>query len=111
MTWPQPHLCVFSVAAVVLASTAALLPDDAGGVRSALLSNMDAICFVGAGGLGAALFLIHIYVTVLKRSLQVRAFVGRVRGRHEVDGLGLGSVSHCDTFTSCSMVLSCRREL
>jgi uncharacterized integral membrane protein len=51
------------------ASSPAFLPD--GDLRASILSASDALCAVGAGGLAVALVLIHIYLTPLKRLLQV----------------------------------------
>lgn len=56
---------------MVAGSAAALLPES--DVQRTLLSVLDPICFTGAAALGASLFLIHIYVTTLKRALQVRS--------------------------------------
>lgn len=51
------------------AASSALLPDD-NAVKSLIRGLYDPLYVVGAGGLGASLFLIHIYVTPIKRTLQ-----------------------------------------
>lgn len=53
----------------VLASSAVLLPDDYV-LRDLIESNLDIFYVLGACGLGLSLYLIHIYVTEIKRTLQ-----------------------------------------
>ena len=53
----------------VTAASIAFLPNDS--PLSAIVDqNLDFIYFAGAAGLGVSLFLIHIYVTPIKRTLQ-----------------------------------------
>lgn len=59
----------------VAAASTALLPDD-NAVKSLIQSLYDPLFVIGAGGLGASLFLIHIYVTPIKRTLQALWAVG-----------------------------------
>lgn len=68
---------VTAAASFVLASSAAFLPE--GSIFSDLLKqDVDLLYIVGAGGLGLSLFLIHIYVTPIKRFLQALWAVGVV---------------------------------
>lgn len=61
-----------SVATVALlaASSSAFLPEDSA-AHELLVRAMDPLTLVGAGGLGASLVLIHIYVAPLKAFLQL----------------------------------------
>lgn len=59
----------------ITAASTALLPDD-NHVKSVIQSVYDPLYVIGAGGLGASLFLIHIYVTPIKRALQALWAVG-----------------------------------
>jgi uncharacterized integral membrane protein len=52
-------------------SSLAVLPVDSP-LHEAVRNTMDVACLAGAAGLGASLVLIHIYVTFLKRTLQVQ---------------------------------------
>lgn len=66
---------VTAAASFVLASSAALLPNDS--VMSNLIErNLDLLYAIGSCGLGLSLFLIHIYVTEIKRTLQALWFLG-----------------------------------
>ncbi|XP_015076643.1 uncharacterized protein LOC107020699 [Solanum pennellii] len=66
-----------AAASFVLASSAALLPNDS--VMSNLIEkNLDLFYAIGSCGLGLSLFLIHIYVTEIKRSLQALWFLGAI---------------------------------
>ncbi|KAG5603514.1 hypothetical protein H5410_025006 [Solanum commersonii] len=68
---------VTAAASFVLASSAALLPDDS--VMSNLIEkNLDLFYAIGSCGLGLSLFLIHIYVAEIKRSLQALWFLGAI---------------------------------
>ncbi|KAL5069791.1 hypothetical protein RYX36_020678 [Vicia faba] len=58
---------VTAAASFVIAASAAYLPDN---LSSLLKQNQDFLYVIGAGGLGLSLFLIHIYVTEIKRTLQ-----------------------------------------
>ncbi|KAE8023788.1 hypothetical protein FH972_009450 [Carpinus fangiana] len=61
----------------VVAASAALLPDDS--VLSDIIKqNLNIFYTIGAGGLGLSLFLIHIYVTEIKRTLQALWALGVV---------------------------------
>ncbi|GAB4828521.1 hypothetical protein Ancab_018180 [Ancistrocladus abbreviatus] len=59
---------VTAAASSVTAASAAFLPPD---LSSALRQNLDLFLMLGTAGLGLSLFLIHIYVTEIKRTLQV----------------------------------------
>ncbi|CAK7335595.1 unnamed protein product [Dovyalis caffra] len=60
---------VTAASSFVLAASYAFLPSDS--LLSELVKqNLDLLYTLGAGGLGLSLFLIHIYVTEIKRSLQ-----------------------------------------
>ncbi|CAL5209440.1 unnamed protein product [Lathyrus oleraceus] len=58
---------VTAAASFVIAASAAYLPDN---ITSFLKQNQDFLYVIGSGGLGLSLFLIHIYVTEIKRTLQ-----------------------------------------
>lgn len=64
-----------AAASFVLASTAIFLPYDTqlGGF---LRTNLDLFYAFGASGLGLSLYLIHIYVTEIKRTLQALWVLG-----------------------------------
>lgn len=66
---------VTAAASFVLASTAIFLPYDTqlGGF---LRTNLDLFYAFGASGLGLSLYLIHIYVTEIKRTLQALWVLG-----------------------------------
>ncbi|KAI5076408.1 hypothetical protein GOP47_0008473 [Adiantum capillus-veneris] len=54
----------------VLSASRAYLPEDS--ILSSFIDqSTDALYAIGTGGLGVALFLIHIYVTPIKRTLQL----------------------------------------
>lgn len=66
---------VTAAASFVLASSAPLLPSDS--IMSDLIErNLDLLYAIGSCGLGLSLFLIHIYVTEIKRALQALWFLG-----------------------------------
>ncbi|KAH7421234.1 hypothetical protein KP509_13G047300 [Ceratopteris richardii] len=54
----------------LIAASRAFLPGD-NALSSFIGQNFDVLYAVGAGGLGLSLFLIHIYVTPIKRMLQL----------------------------------------
>lgn len=54
------------------ATAAAVGGGAAAGLSGGLDSALDPLCALGAAGLGVSVFLIHVYVTPLKRFLQVR---------------------------------------
>ncbi|KAL2519765.1 hypothetical protein Adt_16012 [Abeliophyllum distichum] len=64
---------VISAASFVVASSAALFPDV-----ELIQRNLDLLYGVGACGLGLSLYLIHIYVTEIKRALQSLWVLGSV---------------------------------
>jgi len=66
---------VITATTFIAAASTALLPDG-NVVKSVIQSVYDPLYVVGAGGLGVSLLLIHIYVTPLKRALQVFWAVG-----------------------------------
>ncbi|GMJ09899.1 hypothetical protein like AT1G28140 [Hibiscus trionum] len=53
----------------VIASSAAFLPDNFA-LKDIIEQNLNLFYLIGAGGLGLSLYLIHIYITELKRTLQ-----------------------------------------
>ncbi|CAK9144409.1 unnamed protein product [Ilex paraguariensis] len=53
----------------VIAASIAFLPDDSL-LHDLIKQNLDLFYALGAGGLGLSLYLIHIYVTEIKRTLQ-----------------------------------------
>ncbi|XP_060188165.1 uncharacterized protein LOC132617222 [Lycium barbarum] len=66
---------VTAAASFVLASSTALLPKDS--VISNLVErNIDLVYAIGSCGLGLSLYLIHIYVTEIKRTLQALWLLG-----------------------------------
>ncbi|MCO5567708.1 hypothetical protein L7F22_021402 [Adiantum nelumboides] len=54
----------------VLSASRAFLPED-NSLSAFINQSSDVLYAIGAGGLGLSLFLIHIYVTPLKRTLQL----------------------------------------
>ncbi|CAE5958698.1 unnamed protein product [Arabidopsis arenosa] len=68
---------VTAAASFVAASSAAFLPGDSW-LTETIKQNHDLFYFVGASGLGLSLFLIHIYVTEIKRTLQALWALGFV---------------------------------
>ncbi|OVA17366.1 Protein of unknown function DUF2301 [Macleaya cordata] len=68
---------VTAAASFVIAGSTAFLPDDAF-LANILKQNINLLYALGAGGLGLSLFLIHIYVTEIKRTLQALWALGVV---------------------------------
>ncbi|CAH8388036.1 unnamed protein product [Eruca vesicaria subsp. sativa] len=68
---------VTAAASFVTASSAAFLPENSW-LSEIIKQNQDLFYLVGAGGLGLSLFLIHIYVTEIKRTLQALWALGVV---------------------------------
>ncbi|KAB2625030.1 hypothetical protein D8674_016690 [Pyrus ussuriensis x Pyrus communis] len=64
---------VTAATSFVVAASAAFLP-DCFFLTGILKHNLDFVYAIGAGGLGLSLFLIHLYLTEIKRTLQ--AFCG-----------------------------------
>ncbi|KAG8502131.1 hypothetical protein CXB51_000248 [Gossypium anomalum] len=60
---------VTAASSFVIASSAAFLPDNFT-LKEIIENNLNWIYLIGAGGLGLSLYLIHIYITELKRTLQ-----------------------------------------
>ncbi|XP_057874158.1 uncharacterized protein LOC131080078 [Cryptomeria japonica] len=61
---------VTSALSFIAAASTAFLPDNS--IAKALLQqNLDTLYALGAGSLGLSLVLIHIYVTPIKRTLQI----------------------------------------
>lgn len=82
----QPLICFLQVvlyrtglvtaaASFVVAASSAYLP-EVSFLKDVIRSNVDLLYATGAGGLGLSLFLIHIYVTPIKRFLQLLWAVG-----------------------------------
>ncbi|KAG9446517.1 hypothetical protein H6P81_012645 [Aristolochia fimbriata] len=68
---------VTAAASFVVAASTAFLPGDAF-LGDVLKQYLDVFFVLGAGGLGLSLFLIHIYVTPIKRTLQAFWALGAV---------------------------------
>lgn len=68
---------VTAAASFVAASSAAFLPENSW-LSEIIKQNQDLFYLVGAGGLGLSLFLIHIYVTEIKKTLQALWALGVV---------------------------------
>lgn len=68
---------VTAAASFVAASSAAFLPENSL-LSEVIKQNHDLFYLVGAGGLGLSLLLIHIYITGIKRTLQVLWALGVV---------------------------------
>ncbi|KAH9329099.1 hypothetical protein KI387_001207, partial [Taxus chinensis] len=68
---------VTSALSFIAASSSAFLPDDSF-ARALLQQNLDILYALGAGSLGLSLVLIHIYVTPIKRTLQIFWALGLV---------------------------------
>ncbi|KAK9276292.1 hypothetical protein L1049_005823 [Liquidambar formosana] len=68
---------VTAAASLVVAGTVAFLPDNSL-LSEVIKQNLDLFYAIGAGGLGLSLFLIHIYVTEIKRTLQALWALGVV---------------------------------
>jgi len=66
-----------ATAALLAASATTFLPEG-NGVHDALVSALDPVTGLGIFGLGSSLVLIHIYVTPLKRFLQILWGLGSV---------------------------------
>ncbi|KAI3919287.1 hypothetical protein MKW98_030423 [Papaver atlanticum] len=66
---------VTAAATFVIGGSTAFLPDDFF-LTNVLNQNLDVFYALGAGGLGLSLFLIHIYVTEIKRTLQALWAIG-----------------------------------
>ena len=60
---------VTAASSFVFAASYAFLPSDSL-LSEIIKQNLDLLYTLGAGGLGVSLFLIHIYVTEIKRTLQ-----------------------------------------
>ncbi|KAF6169700.1 hypothetical protein GIB67_004092 [Kingdonia uniflora] len=65
---------VTASASFVIAASTAFLPDNI--VKDIISQNIDLFYAFGTGGLGLSLFLIHIYVTEIKRTLQALWGIG-----------------------------------
>lgn len=68
---------VTAAASFVVAASSAFLPDNSL-LSDIIKQNLDLFYTIGAGGLGLSLFLIHIYVTEIKRTLQALWALGVV---------------------------------
>lgn len=66
---------VTAAASFVLASSTAWLPHDLP-FTDFIHRNLDLFYALGAGGLGLSLYLIHIYITEIKRTLQALWAIG-----------------------------------
>lgn len=66
---------VTAAGSFLIASSTAFLPEDSP-LKTILLGALNPLYAVGAGGLGLSLLLIHIYVTEIKRTLQLLWLVG-----------------------------------
>ncbi|KAL5721216.1 hypothetical protein ACHQM5_013803 [Ranunculus cassubicifolius] len=66
---------VAAAASFVIAASTAFLPENSS-FREFLDHDINLLYALGAGGLGLSLFLIHIYVTEIKRTLQALWAVG-----------------------------------
>lgn len=60
---------VTAASSFVIAASDAFLPDDSP-LSHIINQNLDLLYTLGTAGLGLSLFLIHIYVTQIKRTLQ-----------------------------------------
>lgn len=68
---------VTAATSLVTAASTAFLPQDLW-IRTLLENNLDWFYALGSAGLGLSLFLIHIYVTEIKRTLQALWVLGVV---------------------------------
>ncbi|KAJ6712530.1 F3H9.20 PROTEIN [Salix purpurea] len=68
---------VTAASSFVLAASYAFLPSDSQ-LSEIIKQNLDLLYTLGAGGLGLSLFLIHIYVTEIKRTLQAFWALGAI---------------------------------
>lgn len=66
---------VTAAASFVIAGASAFLPEHTF-LRDIVGQDIDLFYMLGAGGLGLSLFLIHIYVTPIKRTLQALWAIG-----------------------------------
>ncbi|KAJ4833619.1 hypothetical protein Tsubulata_049756 [Turnera subulata] len=66
---------VTAAASFVIGASPAFLPGDSW-LSEIIKQNLDLLYVIGGGGLGLSLFLIHIYVTEIKRTLQALWVVG-----------------------------------
>lgn len=66
-----------SASSFVIAASAAFLPDNFA-LKDIIEQNLNLFYLVGAAGLGLSLYLIHIYVTEIKRTLQALWALGVV---------------------------------
>lgn len=66
---------VTAAASFVAAASTAFLPNDTAWSET-IKQGLDLLYVLGAGGLGLSLYLIHIYVTQIKRSLQAFYVLG-----------------------------------
>ncbi|GMH30483.1 hypothetical protein Nepgr_032326 [Nepenthes gracilis] len=72
---------VITSTSFIAAALAAFLPNESGKfpfISTALQQNLDLFYLLGTGGLGLSLYLIHIYVTEIKRTLQALWALGVV---------------------------------
>ncbi|KAJ6308093.1 hypothetical protein OIU76_017795 [Salix suchowensis] len=68
---------VTAASSFVFAASYAFLPSDSQ-LSEIIKQNLDLLYTLGAGGLGLSLFLIHIYVTEIKRTLQAFWALGAI---------------------------------
>ncbi|XP_065854435.1 uncharacterized protein [Euphorbia lathyris] len=68
---------VTAASTFLIAASDAFLPNETS-LREIIENNLDLLYTLGAGGLGLSLFLIHIYVTEIKRTLQALWALGVV---------------------------------
>eukprot|EP00249_Psilotum_nudum_P011946 c23483_g1_i1 orf=135-1073(+) len=66
---------VTASATFVVAASSAFLPDDFP-IKALIQNSSDILYAVGAGGLGLSLLLIHIYISPIKRALQLLWAIG-----------------------------------
>lgn len=69
---------VTAASSFVIASSTAFLHGSGSEVVDLVRGNLDLIYGVGACGLGVSLYLIHIYVTEIKRAIQALWVIGAV---------------------------------
>ncbi|XP_021288143.1 uncharacterized protein LOC110419422 [Herrania umbratica] len=68
---------VTAASSFVIAASAALLPDNFA-LKEIIEQNLNLLYVISTGGLGLSLYLIHIYVTKVKRTLQALWALGVV---------------------------------
>ena len=68
---------VTAASSFVIAASVAFLPDNFA-LKEIIEQNLNLFYLIGAGGLGLSLYLIHIYVTEIKRTLQALWALGVV---------------------------------